>query len=64
MPKFREISNTVWKILLVSITEGSVSTNKKGKIDKTPAISNNIANNLINNNNKASFRSLGNKIYK
>ena len=62
MPKFREISNNVWKILLVWITEGSVRTSKKGKIDKTPAISNNTAINIINNNNKASFRSLGNKI--
>ena len=64
IPKINEISNNFLSTLFVSTIEGSVKTYKKGKTDKIPAISNSTAINVINNNNKQSFSSLGNKICK
>jgi hypothetical protein len=64
MPKFNEISKNIFSTLFVSTTEVSVSTYKKGKIERTPATSNNTLTKVIKSNNKQSFSSLGDKIYK
>jgi hypothetical protein len=64
MPKFNEVSNNIFSILFVSITEGSVTIYRKGKIERTPATSNNTLAKVIKSNNKQSFSSLGDKRYK